>query len=299
MKLHHLAAIWVLAAAPSLASVKDGVTKWRAGDWKGAVTEWLPYAARGDADAMFNLGQAYRFGRGVPADAAMAQTYFLKAAIKGHPDAQEKLGMTLIAQAATKSEGLRWLTQAAAQDESRSQYALGVAYFNGDGLSANRPLGYAYMRRAEKGKLPEATPALAAMLAKLSPAEKTRGEQLALAPLPSTPQGIATPGAAPAPVATAAAAPPAPTLLAVRDEASIPKGFRIQLGAYPSRAEATENWNNLSPQQKALIGDVAPIVTEQQGIVRLQVGPYPARSLASTLCGKLNALHHDCFVVKG
>ena len=47
MNLKPLAALpLLLIAMPASAAVKDGVAKWRAGDFKGAVTEWLPYAAR-------------------------------------------------------------------------------------------------------------------------------------------------------------------------------------------------------------------------------------------------------------
>ena len=54
----------------------------------GAVAIWRPLAEAGDADAAFNLGQAYRLGKGVPTDLAAAQTWFERAARKGHVDAQ-------------------------------------------------------------------------------------------------------------------------------------------------------------------------------------------------------------------
>ena len=251
---------------------------------------------RGDADALFNLGQAYRLGRGVRADPAMAQTYFLKSAIKGHAPAQERLGLTLFAKPETRIEGLRWLTQAAARDEERAQYALGVAYFNGDGVKADRALGYAYMRRAEKSGMAEATGALAAMLARLTPAEKSRGEQLQL---PLQPQGVATTAAAaaPAPVETPAAAPP-PEAVAVQPEPAA-RSIRVQIGAFASRAEATARWTALTAAQKTIVGPAPPIITERDGIVRLQVGPYPTRSAAQSICKRLNAARVSCFVVTG
>jgi hypothetical protein len=46
----------------------------------GAVAIWRPLAEKGDADAAFNLGQAYRLGRGVPLDLAQAQSWFDRAA---------------------------------------------------------------------------------------------------------------------------------------------------------------------------------------------------------------------------
>ena len=57
-----------LIATPVHADVKAGVDAWSAGDYATAVAEWQVPAQNGDADALFNLAQAYRLGRGVPAD---------------------------------------------------------------------------------------------------------------------------------------------------------------------------------------------------------------------------------------
>ena len=60
-----------------------------------AVAIWRPLAEKGDADAAFNLGQAYRLGRGVPINLGAAKTWFERAADKGHLDAQTTLGLLL------------------------------------------------------------------------------------------------------------------------------------------------------------------------------------------------------------
>ena len=62
----------LLAAAPAFADVKAGVDAWSAGDFSRAVVEWQGPAAAGDPDALFNLAQAYRLGRGVEIDNANA-----------------------------------------------------------------------------------------------------------------------------------------------------------------------------------------------------------------------------------
>lgn len=51
-------AAMAVAATPARADVKAGVDAWSRGDHAGAVKEWLGPAARGDADAQFNMGQA-------------------------------------------------------------------------------------------------------------------------------------------------------------------------------------------------------------------------------------------------
>lgn len=55
------------------ATVRDGVDAWSRSDYAAAVAEWQGPAEAGDPDAMFNMGQAYRLGRGVPTDKERAE----------------------------------------------------------------------------------------------------------------------------------------------------------------------------------------------------------------------------------
>src|SRR6059058_5889080 len=90
------AAILVAVAAPlSAQSVKAGIEAWQKADYAGAVAIWRPLAEKGDADAQFNLAQAYRLGRGVTTNLSAAQTWFERAANQGHLDAQATLGLLL------------------------------------------------------------------------------------------------------------------------------------------------------------------------------------------------------------
>lgn len=77
-------AAMLMAGTPALADVKAGVDAWSRGDYATAVREWQSAADKGDADAQFNLGQAYRMGRGVAPDAKKAELYYAKAAGQGH-----------------------------------------------------------------------------------------------------------------------------------------------------------------------------------------------------------------------
>ena len=52
-----------------------------------AVRHWRPLADRGDADAQFNLGQAYKLGRGVPRNMT-SPSWYENAARQGHEQAQ-------------------------------------------------------------------------------------------------------------------------------------------------------------------------------------------------------------------
>ena len=167
-----------VAAAPVASSIKQGVELWRSGDYPAAVAMWQPFAQAGDADAMFNMGQAYKLGRGVMADPATARDWYRKAAIKGHLPAQANLGIALF-QAGEKPESIKWLRTAADRGEARAQYVLGIAAFNGDGLPRSQSLGYAYLLRAQASGLPQAVTALGSITPGLSPADRTAGEAVA------------------------------------------------------------------------------------------------------------------------
>ncbi|WP_156257262.1 tetratricopeptide repeat protein, partial [Sandarakinorhabdus oryzae] len=165
-------------ATPPPPSVRQGVELWRAGKWDDAVSMWQPFAENGDADAMFNMGQAYKLGRGVAMDKAIARDWYRRAAVKGHLPAQANLGI-LQFQAAEKAEAVRWLKAAADKGEMRAQYVLGIVHWNGDGASKSLPLAYAYLVRAAAQGLPEATKALNELSQVIQPIDRANGWQIA------------------------------------------------------------------------------------------------------------------------
>src|SRR5262245_18923615 len=126
-----LAALLIWSAAPvSAQSVKAGIDAWQHADYAGAVAIWRPLAEKGDADAEFNLGQAYRLGRGVPTNIAAAKTWFERAGNQGHVDAETTLGLLLF-QNGAQAEGLKWLKKSADQGEARALLVYGTALVNG------------------------------------------------------------------------------------------------------------------------------------------------------------------------
>src|SRR5690349_3566076 len=118
------ALIGLLATPASAQSVKAGIEAWQKADYSGAVAIWRPLADAGDADAQFNLGQAYRLGRGVPIDLSVAKVFFERAARTGHLDASTTLGLLLF-QNGEQAQGLKWLRQAADQGEPRALLVYG------------------------------------------------------------------------------------------------------------------------------------------------------------------------------
>jgi len=161
-----------------VASVRTGVDLWRAGDYNGAVAMWTPFANAGDADAMFNIGQAYKLGRAVPKDMALARDWYRRAAIKGHLPAEANLGILLF-QAGEKPEATRWLKAAADQNEMRAQYVLGIAHWNGDGVPKSLAMAYGYLARASAQGLLEATTALNDLTGVIPPQDRANGWAMA------------------------------------------------------------------------------------------------------------------------
>ena len=155
---HHLLFATALfgLASPALATVKDGVDAWGRGDYDAAVTEWRGSADAGDADAQFNMGQAYKLGRGVAMDLAIAEQYYKKAADQGHLQASDNYGLILF-QNERRKEALPYLQASTERGEPRAQYILGTGYFNGDFVEKDWVKAYALITRASAAGLPQAT----------------------------------------------------------------------------------------------------------------------------------------------
>lgn len=151
-----------LGGTAALADVRAGVTAWEAGDYNRAVTEWRPLAVQGDADAQFNIGQAYKLGRGVPQDFNEAVAWFRRAADQGHLQSEDNLGLVLY-EMGQKADALPWLQRSASRGEPRAQYVLGAELFNGERLSRDWVRAYAFMKRASDAGLQRASAALVQM----------------------------------------------------------------------------------------------------------------------------------------
>lgn len=279
-----------LAGAAGAQTVKEGVEAWRAGQPQKAVAIWRSLADRGNADAAFNLGQAYRLGRGIPADAAQAKRWFQKAAAAGHLDAQVSLGLLLF-DAGDRDSGLAWLQKAAQRGEPRAMLVVGTALFNGDGIARDPVRGYALVSRAAAQGLQPAKVTLADMDRILSLEDRKRGVAMAMV-LAKTgtakPTGVAGPAKAPPrPVATpvakeATTLPPAPVTKG---------GWGIQLGAFGSRGAAQALAGKLSGR----LGGRAPRFVPVGSMVRLQIGPFANRAEAAAACARLAP--QPCFPV--
>jgi TPR repeat protein len=283
-----------MAEPASAQSVKAGIAAWQRADYGSAVAIWRPLAEQGDADAQFNLGQAYRLGRGVPINLAAAKTWFERAAAKGHLDALTTLGLLLF-QNGNQAEALKWLKQAAEQGEPRALLVYGTALFNGDGVTQDQVLGYAYVSRAAAQGLAPARETLA-QLDKLMPvADRKKGVAMAKAKAKAAPAPTSQPKAK-KPVQTAIAKPvakPQPKPATPLAAAPVASGaWRIQLGAFSQRGAAEALYQKLSGKP-ALAGRRAFYIPAG-AVTRLQVGPFDSKAAAAAAC---NALGTACFPV--
>ena len=300
------ALLLAIAPAAEAQSVKAGVEAWQRAEYESAVKIWRPLAEAGDADAAFNLGQAYRLGRGVPISLAAAQTWLERAARKGHLDAQTTLGLLLF-NGGNRISGLRWLRTAAEEGEPRALLIYGTALFNGDGVVRDPVRAYAFVSRAAAQGLAPAQTTLAEM-DKLIPLEqRKKGVALAqtLAKEAKTEPAKADPAKAEKPaaktVAKAAAKPPAKAAAKPpeKEAASIPAKasgpWRIQLGAFSRRAPAEALFAKLTGNS-ALAG-LQPFYVAAGAVTRLQVGPFASRTAAAAACAALSRGGQPCFAV--
>lgn len=277
------------AASPAFATVQTGVEKWRAGDWDGAVAEWVGPASRGDTEALFNMAQAHRLGRGVPQNTESAIDYYRRAADKGHVGAMTNLGITLY-QEGRKTEALNQLRQAADRGDLRASYVLGVATFGGDGTPRNPALGYAYVARARDGGLAVASSQAARMATLMSADERAKGEAAASALASGKPVAVvlaemSTPLAPP--VVTADASQVQPGAAETEDEAeeaAAPAPVKTA-----ARKPATPEKTKAEPQEKTA-GKAEPRekgkakATEEARVEgwKVQLGAYTNESAART-----------------
>jgi len=278
-------------------SVKTGIEAWQRSDYVAAVAIWKPLAEKGDPDAAFNLGQAYRFGRGVKMSLSEAQSWFEIAARKGHVDAQTTLGLLLF-QNGNQTAGLRWLKAAADKGEPRALLVYGTALFNGDGVAQNPVLGYAYVSRAAAQGLQPAKDTLAQLDQILPLEDRRRGVALAIAKAKAAPAPSSKPAKAPKPARTASAKPPAahpaPKAVAAAPAPAASGNWRIQLGAFSQRGSAEALFRKLSGNA-ALAGHQAYYLPVG-AITRLQAGPFESKAAATSAC---KALGVACFPVPG
>ncbi|WP_240529982.1 SPOR domain-containing protein [Novosphingobium sp. PC22D] len=260
-------------ATSAMADVKQGVDAWSAGDYPRAVKEWERPAREGDADAMFNLAQAYKLGRGVPRDLTKAESLYEQAAAKGHLGAADNYGLLLF-QRGERAKAMPFIIAAADRGDPRSQYLLGLAYFNGDNVPRDWVRAYALVSLAQQAGLDQARGALIQMDEHISLQDRQLSvplaAELAARAEANRARQVAAADLGGAPSASAAAAPPpdkGPSIASA--ERAVAQAEQVASGASPAQAGAdytrtpqTTTIREPAPKPTQSVPRVASIVDE-------------------------------------
>ena len=299
----------LVSGSAAWGNVKAGVDAWARGDYAAAVHEWQGPAAVGDPDAMFDLAQAYRLGRGVPEDLAKAEALYAQAAAKGHVQAADTYGLMLF-QDGRRTVALPYIEDAARRGDPRSEYLLGIAHFNGDIVPKDWVKAFALVSMANAQRLPQAAAALAQMdqtiplgqrqqaaglaVQMQKQADAARGLELAAADLGTgvttgSRAGVpAVPVLAPRPPEKVAVSPSVTAALAAVAEASQATGTEspAQAGASYARGPAATPQVAAAPP-KAKSAAATPVATAS-GPWRVQLGAFSVRGNIDRLWTRLS-----------
>ena len=304
-----MAALSGTVPANATTTVRDGVEAWSRGDYAAAVAEWQGPAEAGDPDALFNLGQAYRLGRGVPLDMGRAEALYARAAQAGHVQAADTYGLMLF-QDGRREAALPYVQAAARRGDPRAQYLLGIAHFNGDLVARDWVRAYALLTLANSEGLPQASAAItqmdghipldqrqnAAGLARqlLAEAEQARSVELAAADL-SVQEGpavsVASANPTPSPVASPRVPRPIPSVSVSPSVAAAQDAVRQARQATgtgdPADAGASFANNAATPRQAPPPVRVAPTPAPAPAPAPRPVAaaPAPAPAAASRTSG--------------
>lgn len=320
-----------LMTAPAVADVKAGVDAWSRGEYEAAVKQWRDPAIKGDADAQFNMGQAYKMGRGVKADLNVALDWYKKAAAQGHLQASDSYGHLLHYQGKV-ADSLPYLQTSSDRGDPRAQYLLATELFNGTNIQKDWVRAYALMTRASSAGMAPASRSLSQMDQYIpleqrqaatvlageleQRATKARTDQVSGFPINTTPppksaKGVDVPASKvkpgfPSDMAVAGDPPkqapkpvpaqPAPVKPAPIKPVATDGAWRIQLGAFSEEANAKKLWTSLEGKISDL-GALQTYLKSAGNITRLQAGPFASRAAADAMCAKVKAAGQACFAV--
>ncbi len=147
--------------------LKSGRNAYARGDYDRARGNFLKASEDGNIVADWYLGHMYRLGKGVPADPAIAYSYFSRVADNFNPDEQDpyRLRITVDAQlraadylrvgipaanlrANPKAAARTYLQMATNYGHPRAFYSLGVMSITGEGMHKNPAQGLKWLNAA-------------------------------------------------------------------------------------------------------------------------------------------------------
>ena len=127
-------------------------------DYEKEFAANLNKAGSGDANAQYWVGREYQW-RITKRDAAKAMSWYEKAAMQGHADAQQSLGRIYYLGKLVPKEmkkAVFWLQKSAAKDQAEAQYLLGHILAKGDGVPKDTPKAIEWFKKAAVQGHPDA-----------------------------------------------------------------------------------------------------------------------------------------------
>ncbi len=318
-----------LTPQATYATVADGVYAYEKGDYQRAREEWLPYAALGNPNALYNLGQLSRMGRGVEQNFQKAEEYYLRAAEKGHVGAQRNLGTLYYFGRIAKADHARafdWLIKAATSGDNRAQLMVGTMYFNGEAVEKNNVRAYAWIKLASQSGLKSASNTLDKLTSAMTSDQITQARELAPALLsrlltpddvglmvnhrdsdnPATPELNSPPENPPEkPNNITETVQEAPEAGAASQAGTgmVADNYRVQLASFRTEETAEKSLKRLESRLGHLLTDKQGHIEfadlGEKGIYyRLQLSPFGNRPDAMAFCDLLKENNRNCYVVK-
>ena len=163
-------------------------------------------AEMGHTSAQYGFGMCLQRGEGVPYNPVEAFTWLKRAADAGQAAAQCEVGYALrngLGVPEDKAAAVVYYRRAADQGHAEAMYNLGACYHNGDGVPRDMPQAVAWYTRARDAGDPSAAKALAEIAPHLTPAMRSKVDQLLRSPFFGLPASTGLDGAggagAPAP----------------------------------------------------------------------------------------------------
>ena len=116
--------ILLIFTSAAWADFEQATQAYKMKDFKTALEEFRTLARAGDARSMFNLGNMYRRGEGIPVSMKDAARLYQAAAERGHSQAQNSLGIMYATGNGVKTNDLEayaWFTVAALQGNKEAK----------------------------------------------------------------------------------------------------------------------------------------------------------------------------------
>jgi hypothetical protein len=146
-----MAVFFSFSLSASAQDFDKGMDALKRHDFEEALREWQPLAARGHANAQYQIGNLHEYGRGVPQSDVEAVEKYTSAANQGHAAAQYRLGILYdngwgVIQ--NDFAAVQWYKMAAESGHDYAQFDLALMYAYGTGARQDYVQAYMWMSMA-------------------------------------------------------------------------------------------------------------------------------------------------------